>query len=97
VSDLDSMIRAIVREELAKALAAAQPANDEYLDTAAAAAFASVTSRTICRWVREGRLEGHHAGTRVRVKRSELVALLERGTRAPAELSPEEQAERDFG
>ena len=97
MSDLERLIREIVRDELARA----KPANDtpsEYLSVAEAAAFARVTPGTIRRWVRAGELMRHEAGSRVRVRRDELERLLECDV-VPIEknLSPEERARRRFG
>ena len=92
-------IRAIVRDEVDRALAAhAVPA--EYLSTGEAAELARVAPGTIRRWIREHRLEQHRAGREVRVRRAELENLLRSGRR-PAndatDLTPEQQALRDFG
>lgn len=93
---LHDLIARIVRVEVAKALAGAtQP--DDYLSTAAAGTFAAVAPGTIRRWIREGRLVGHRAGRMVRVRRAELERLLGEGARRATGLSPEEQAQRDFG
>lgn len=96
MSDLESLVRAIVRDELAKA----RPANDssEYVSTTEAARIASVTPGTIRRWVRAGELTRHEAGNRVRIRRDELEQLL-RCEVVPIDinLSPEERARRRFG
>ena len=73
---LRELVRAVVREELAREREAAKPA--EYLATARAAEMADVAEGTIRRWIREGRLAGYRAGRVVRVKRSDLEALLGR-------------------
>ena len=96
VSDLESMVRAIVRDELAKT----KPANEqhEYLSVAEAAAFARVTPGTIRRWVRAGELTRHEAGARVRVRRDELEKFLAcEVVPIDSKLSPEERAHRRFG
>jgi len=92
VSDLEHIIRSIVRDELAKV---ANEPQDEYLTTAEAATFAKVTEGTIRRWARSGRLTTHRAGRVVRVRRSDLADLL-RTTTSP-NMSPEAMAARDFG
>lgn len=77
MSELETRIREIIREEIAIALAAWKPELAEgFLDTETAAAYASVSIATIRRWVRERRLPEHRAGRRVRVKRSDLEQLL---------------------
>lgn len=97
MSDLEQLIRQIVRDELAKA----KPANDapgDYLSVAEAAAVARVSPYTIRRWVKRGELTRHEAGTRVLVKRGELEALLAcEVVPIDAHLSPEERARRRFG
>lgn len=94
MSDLERLIRKIVREEIANA----EPANDLYLSTAVAAAFAGVSVYTIRRWVRSGELTRHGAGPRVLVHREELRKLLAcEITPIDALLSPEERAVRRFG
>lgn len=93
-----ALVAEIVREEVAKAIAAVQRP-EEYLTTRAAGDLAAVAEGTIRRWIREGRIVGHRAGRVLRVKRSELERLL---TRAPKpsndeRLTPRQLAERDFG
>lgn len=96
---LEEMIRAIVREELARTQPAPEP--DVYLSPAAAAELAGVAPATIRRWVAEQRLPGYHAGRAIRIRRSELEALLAstgtRSRRPAAKLTPEQRARRDFG
>lgn len=97
MSEIESLIRSIVREELAKA----KPANDaasDYLTVAEAAALARVTSGTVRRWVRRGELTRHEAGNRVRVRRDEVERLLAcEIVPIDSKLSPEERARRRFG
>lgn len=95
MSDLESIIRAIVRSELA----AAKPANDTgYLSIREAATFARVAPGTVRRWVRAGELTRHEAGSRVLVKRDELEKFLAcEVVPIDSKLSPEERARRRFG
>lgn len=96
MSDLESIVRAIVRDELSRQ----HPANDQtsYLSVAEAAAHARVSPGTIRRWVRRGELTRHEAGSRVLVKRDELERLLAcEVVPIDANLSPEERARRRFG
>jgi excisionase family DNA binding protein len=70
--------------ELADALevpvpVAPQPSPAIYLSPRAAGDLADVTAATIRRWIREGRLPAHRAGSRVRVLRSDLERLLRSG------------------
>ncbi len=99
MTDLEATIRSIVRDELAKATAAAKP--DEYLSTRAAAELADVAAETIRRWVRIGKLAEHRAGRCVRVSRADLERMLREGSRrvanADPRLTPEQIADRDFG
>lgn len=96
MSDIEQMIRAIVREELAAYTSPEQ--RPDYLSVAEAAAHARVTPGTIRRWVRAGELTRHEAGSRVRVRRDELEQLLTSDV-VPIDknLSPEERARRRFG
>lgn len=96
VAGLRVLVRAIARQEVALALADARD-SDEYLSTAGAAALAGVAPGTIRRWIKEGRLTGHRAGRVLRVRRCELMALLESDQRPISEASPEELARRHFG
>lgn len=101
MNDLDdalrAMVRDIVREELASALAKRERTDGEgFMSTTDAATYAGVARGTVRRWIREGRLPEHHAGRHLRVKRSELDAVLVGERRVP-ELSPEELARREFG
>lgn len=91
---LRSLIAEIVREELAKLLR--QPP-DEYLSPASAAALAHVAPATIRRWIRQGKITGHHAGRAVRIRRADLELFLRSGGRAANDLTPEQLADRDFG
>ncbi len=97
VDPLRAVIAEIVREEVAKALAAARPANDEYLTAIAAGELAQVAAGTIRRWIREGRLPEYKAGRVVRVKRADLEDLLRTGVRKASDLSPEALARQRFG
>lgn len=90
---LRALIAEVVREEVARALAA-RDRPDDYLSPRAAGALAKVAPATVRRWIREGRIAGHRAGSRLRVLRSDLEQLLRSGG---AELSPEALAARDFG
>jgi len=98
VTDLEQLVRAIVREEIAAAKEQAREQPSDYLSVAEAAAFARVTPGTIRRWVRAGELTRHEAGSRVRVGRDQLERLLACDV-VPIEkhLSPEERARRRFG
>lgn len=97
---VESAVRDLVkalRDELTKA----RPANDdhsEYMSTTEAASLARVSQGTIRRWVREGELTRHEAGSRVLVRRAELEKLLRASTsRNDMHLSPAERARRRFG
>jgi excisionase family DNA binding protein len=101
IADLENGLRAliteIVRKEVHAALAEVK-ALDQYLPTRVAAEVADVAPGTIRRWIREGRLASHHAGRVVRVRRADLKALLQIGTRQDVnDLTPEQLARRDFG
>lgn len=96
MAGLRGFVRAIAREEVARALAETCE-GEEYLSTIAAGTLAGVAPGTIRRWVRDGRLAEHRAGRVVRVLRRELVALLGGARRSTYELSPERRAQRDIG
>lgn len=96
IDALRAFIAQVVRDELARQRPAA-PAADEYLSVARAAAVADVAPGTVRRWIREGRLVGHHAGRVLRVRRTDLEALLRGGGRRDRELTAEQLADRDFG
>ena len=91
-------IRDEIRLALRAELASSPTGSGEYLSVARAAEIASVAPQTIRRWVREHRLGTYSAGRVLRVKRSELEALLKSPSRPDKQsnLSPEELAERDF-
>lgn len=90
-------LRVLIAELVDEALAKRGPANDEYMSPEQAAEVAKVAPATVRRWVREGKLPGHHAGRRVRVRRAELEEMLRDGPRDRTGLSPEAMALRDFG
>ena len=92
MNSLEDIIRAIVRDELARS---SRP-TDEYLSTTAAAQFADVSVGTIRRWVREGKLKEHRAGRSVRVRRQDLERLLSKVPERTG-LDPEAIARRVFG
>lgn len=97
MSDLEQLIRSIVRDELAKV----QPANDispaVYFSVKEAAAFARMSVYTIRRWIRRGELTKHEAGNRLLVRRDELEKLLAcEVVSIDSKLSPEEWAKRRF-
>lgn len=93
---LRPVIAEIVRDELAKAVAEiSRP--DEYLSPSAAATVASVAPGTIRRWIRDGKIDAHHAGRSVRVRRKDLLAFMRGGRRDPPTMTPEQLASRDFG
>ena len=97
MSDLDAIIRSIVRDELARALRGQRAANDDYLSTGAAARIAAVTPGTIRRWIREGRLPECRAGRVVRILRGDLERLLADAPDRSATMTPEALARKDFG
>lgn len=100
MSSLEETIRAIVRDELARAERerTAASSSDEYLSTGDAAKLADVASGTIRRWIREGKLTEHRAGRLVRIKRADLEEYLRAGGRAVDDSnSAGARARRDFG
>lgn len=75
MTDLEQLIRQIVRSEIA---AASQPANDtpDFLSVAEAADRARVSVYTVRRWIKRGELTKHTAGARLLVDRAELDRFL---------------------
>jgi excisionase family DNA binding protein len=94
VTDLESTIRELVRDELRKL---ASPPADEYMSTHDAAKLADVARGTIRRWVKSGKLPGHWAGRLVRVKRADLERLLRDGKPRNDSSTPEQRASRKYG
>lgn len=100
IDKLAASIAAAFAEFLREAPAKEQAPEAEYIDATAAAALASVSIKTVRRWIRDGRLPAYRAGRVCRVKRADLEALLHDGVRPvrkDVRLSPEAQARRDFG
>jgi excisionase family DNA binding protein len=106
-SDLAAGIRAwiaeIVRAELTFQLAGIVPSPkappSPYMTTAEAGEYARVSSTTIRRWIRDGRLQAHGAGREIRVRVDDLVDALRPqsrrwGKRGERELSEDEQIDR---
>lgn len=71
MSDLDAIIRAIVRDELAKR--EIKPANDEHLTVAEYARRWSLSERTVRDAIRDGRLAHQRIGRAVRVPASAKI------------------------
>ncbi len=91
---LREMLRALIREELAKLQA------PDLLTTAEAAAFAKLTAETLREWIADGKLRAVRAGKRYRIRRADLEAALaapRRSRLAVVDISPESAARRKFG
>jgi len=86
---IEEIVRKVVREEAAPGVAA-----PEYVCVAEAARRIDVAPATIREWMHEGRLGRYHAGRELRVRVSELPALMTREERK-SEPTPE-QAAREF-
>lgn len=95
MSDLEStlrnLVRLIVREELTPA-----PVADDYLSTRGAAQHAKVAEGTIRRWVRQGKLHGHHAGRLIRISRAELEKFMSGRPTFDGSETPEQIANRKY-
>jgi len=96
VETLRSMVRDIVREELVRSAPATTPDPRTHLSTRAAAQHAGVALGTIRRWIHDGKLRELRAGRHLRVRRTDLDALL-CGDRTGPDPSPEELAREAFG
>lgn len=95
MSDLEQMIRSIVREELVKILDERERAS-EWMSAYDAAQILHVHPKTLRKWIREGKLEASRAGKRHRVRRADIDRMLERGS-TNENLTPEQMAERKYG
>jgi excisionase family DNA binding protein len=68
---------------------------DEFLTVAEIAGILKLNQQTVRNWIDQGTLPALHVGRRVRIRRSDFEALLERGrTVRPAE--PEQSAAEAF-
>jgi hypothetical protein len=96
-------LRTIIAQEVGKAIERIlgdpprlPTQSDQYLPVTDAARIAAVAPATIRTWMDEGRLTRYHAGRVLRVRRSELEALMRTGSTKPdgLPLSPEAEADR---
>ena len=87
---IEEAVRKVVREERAPGLSA----SDQYVSVAEAARRIDVAPATIRQWVQERRLGRYHAGRELRIRLSELQALVARPEQV-SQPTPEEAA-RDF-
>ena len=55
------------------------PGGDEFLTVAEVAGILKLNQQTVRNWIDQGTLPALHVGRRVRVRRSDFEALLERG------------------
>lgn len=69
---IDKKVREAVRDELSRL-----PQGPEYLTVSEAAALVSTSPSTIGAWFRDRKLARYGKGRAVRVKRSELLALMD--------------------
>jgi excisionase family DNA binding protein len=56
---------------------------DEFLTVAGIAAILKLNQQTVRNWIDQGTLPALHVGRRVRIRRSDFDALLERGRTVP--------------
>ena len=104
MSDLETALRqiiaAVVREELQailchRGIQVESGGDRRYVSPAQAAAIASVSTRTIHTWVRQGRLPAFRPGRLLRVAVDDLHTCM--ATKPPeSSFSPEELADRNF-
>lgn len=84
MTSIEETLRAIIREELQRALrelhpADQAPASDRYLPVPEAASIAAVHADTMRAWLKAGRLPAHHAGRELRVRLSDLERFMASG------------------
>lgn len=77
-------LRAIVREAVRDVLAE-RVAGDDLISLRDAAAMSGRGERTLREDIRTGRLRGYRAGRAIRVRRSDVMELVETHVRAPVE------------
>jgi excisionase family DNA binding protein len=82
---LRELVKSMVHDEVARVLVERDRAT-EYLSTAEAAERARVTTRTIRRWIDDKRLAACRAGREIRVRASDLDALLRGGDAEGADM-----------
>jgi excisionase family DNA binding protein len=99
VSELDTLVRRLVAEEVARQLAELRPAQAPpvLLTCREAAALARVNPGSVRRWIRTGRLPATGSGRLLRIQVADLERLLASGRRRDPGSSAEDRAERDFG
>lgn len=104
---LDEFFRTLLRDELrplqdridaiAGALAASTPDGDALVPVKVAARIANVSQGTVRNWLRDGRLRRFGTGRLLRVRRSDVFALLRNENAVAAPESAEDQAARILG
>jgi excisionase family DNA binding protein len=98
--ELRTLFEDVFRKVLREELRAQTPAetDDPFLSVADAAELASLTPGTIRAWIKLGQLHRYGRGRLLRVRRSELLALLAGADGKPPaaeDVSPEALARRD--
>ena len=87
-----TIVRSVVIEETARLGAST---TIKYLTVSEASEVARVAPNTVRRWLRNGRLDKHEAGSAVRVRRDDLDRFL-RGQRRDDGKSPEDLADEEL-
>jgi excisionase family DNA binding protein len=93
MNSMEETIRGIVREEVRAALQEYLPVRREggdVLSIAEAAELARVHRVTVTRWLGDGTLKRLGSGRMTRVRRDDVLALLENGPAQDKPLSPEQ-------
>lgn len=96
------IVQSELKLQLAGIVSRPEPPPSPYMTTAEAGEYARVSSHTIRRWIRDGRLEIHGAGRHLRVRLDDLIEALRpqsrrhTARRVERELSVDEQVERTF-
>src|SRR5688572_4998722 len=77
LNELESVIRNCVKTELQNFAPEAPQPEEELMTTGEATKILRVSKVTLSKWRKEGRIKFYRIGTRVRFKKSELMAALQ--------------------
>ncbi len=86
-SELESLLRRVVREEVDRAIQANKPAHPEFVSIQDAATIAKVHHSTIRAWIRDGSLQAKKVGRIWRIQSERLRTRMNEVTSVSAPLS----------